>query len=171
MTLHGLQKSLYSGWEQMQRSTARYFVERGSLNWKERIKFSPPSLGNLKKRRQNDCNSQIGWRIRGERGPLNPLRKAYMDSQRMKQQAQGLHGSMPGPLCMYYSYWRSIFMELLSTSGSLTLACSMGSFLPVVLPQTTSIQKLLLHLVLFRHVCLLFVGSLFFPHEGRRGRN
>ena len=31
-------------------------------------------------------------------GPLNQPGKVHMRSQRLKQQAQGLHGSAPGPL-------------------------------------------------------------------------
>jgi hypothetical protein len=39
-----------------------------------------------------------GWRTSGEQGLLNQLSKVNMNSQRRKQQEQGLYGSAPGPL-------------------------------------------------------------------------
>ena len=45
---------------------------------------------------------------------LNQLNQAPVSSQRLKQQTQDLHGSVPGPLHMYYSFWLNNFMGLLS---------------------------------------------------------
>lgn len=35
---------------------------------------------------------------------LSQLSKVHIDSQRPQQKSQGLHGSVPGPLCIYYSF-------------------------------------------------------------------
>lgn len=42
---------------------------------------------------------------------------------------EGIHRSIPGPLCVYYSYWLSIFIRLLtmSRSGSLTFVAILGT--------------------------------------------
>ena len=64
-------------------------------------------------------------------GPLNQLIKAHMSSQRKKQQTQGLSGSAPGSLCIYYSFQLSIYTRLLSVwmSGSLILVSLLGLLL------------------------------------------
>ena len=41
-----------------------------------------------------------------------------MDSQRLRQRAQDLHRSGPGPLCIYYGFQFSAFMEFLSVQMS-----------------------------------------------------
>lgn len=46
------------------------------------------------------------------KGPLNQLSKDHMISQRLKQQAQSLHWSKPGPLCIYYSFQLSVLWDL-----------------------------------------------------------
>ena len=54
--------------------------------------------------RQKDFKTQRRYRIPGETGHLKQLCKAHKGSQRLTQQAQGLHGSIPCPLCIYYTY-------------------------------------------------------------------
>lgn len=55
--------------------------------------------------------------------PSNQFSQVKVNSQRLKQQAQGLHGSARGPLHTYYSFKLSLIMGLLSvrTKGSLIL--------------------------------------------------
>lgn len=58
--------------------------------------------------------------------PSDLLSKAYMRSQRLKQQVQGLHGSIPGPQHKYYSFqisvlWHSWVLEWASNSCAYSL--------------------------------------------------
>lgn len=48
--------------------------------------------------------NQRGWRTLGEQGPQNQLSRSHKNSQRLKQQAQCLRGSVPGPLYMYCNF-------------------------------------------------------------------
>lgn len=51
-----------------------------------------------------------------------------MKSERLKQQAQGRHGSAPGPLCMSYSFQANISMGLPSVNeGPLILVPALGA--------------------------------------------
>jgi hypothetical protein len=58
------------------------------------------------------------------------MKQAHRNSQSLKQQAQALHWSAPGPLHIYCSFQLSIFMGLLSVGigGSLTLIPALGKF-------------------------------------------
>lgn len=74
-------------------------------------------------------------RVRRDRDQGNKTNKinlirARMNSQRVRQHERGLHISVPGPLCTYYGFQISIFMEILSgwASGSLFLVPSMDPF-------------------------------------------
>lgn len=98
------------------------------------IKSPPQSSGNPTKRRQKECGSRRGWRASGEQVPLNQPSKAYMNSQRLKQQVQCLHCYVPGPLHIRYSFQFSVFTGLLSVwmSGSLILVSSLRFFFQVV---------------------------------------
>lgn len=58
----------------------------------------------LGKRKQKDCKSHREWRTPGEQGPLNQLSRLYMSLQILRQQAPGLHRSVPGFLWIYYSF-------------------------------------------------------------------
>ena len=58
----------------------------------------------LRKRKWRDCEIQRGWKTPEEQDPLNQLSKVHMSSQKLRQQAQGLHGSVPGPLSIYYDF-------------------------------------------------------------------
>ena len=65
-------------------------------------------------------------RLRGdgghqEQGPLDQLSKAHMNSPRLKQQTQGLHGPGLVPLHIYYSFQLSIFKGHLSRRMSVSL--------------------------------------------------
>lgn len=51
-----------------------------------------------KKRRQKKCRSQRGWRTSEEQVHLYQLNNIHIKSPRLKQQAQGLNSSAPGPL-------------------------------------------------------------------------
>jgi hypothetical protein len=46
--------------------------------------------------------TQREGRTPGEQRRLNQLSRAHKGSQRLNKQAQGLHGSAPGPLLIYY---------------------------------------------------------------------
>lgn len=52
------------------------------------------------------------WRTPGEQGSLNQLSNMHMNTQRLKQQTQGLYGSIPGPLPIHCSYQLSTFVRL-----------------------------------------------------------
>ena len=54
----------------------------------------------LQKRWQTYFKTQWGWRTQD---PLNQLRKAHRNSQRLKLQAQVHPGCVLGPQCIYYS--------------------------------------------------------------------
>lgn len=72
----------------------------------------------------NTGDTSKGDWVPGDQDSLNQLSNEHMSSQRPKQHAQGLHGSVAGPLSIYYSYYQfSIFVGLLimRTSRSLTL--------------------------------------------------
>lgn len=64
-----------------------------------------------------------GWRMPGEEGPLNPLSRGSVTSQRPQQQAQDLPGSASCPVRTYYIFEFSTFTGLLNvaTSGSMIL--------------------------------------------------
>jgi hypothetical protein len=83
----------------------------------------------LRKRKQKDYKSQRGWRTPGEQGALNQPGTYELTETELKQQAQGLQGSAPGPLCVNCSYWLSIFMGLL-LMRTLTLVPTLGALLP-----------------------------------------
>ena len=53
-----------------------------------------------------------------------------MNSQSLRQHAQGLHGAAPGHLCVYNGFQFSVLMGFLSVrmSGSLTVVPSLGLF-------------------------------------------
>jgi hypothetical protein len=55
--------------------------------------------------------------------PFKSTKQGGMSSQKLKQQSQSLNETVPGPLCIYYSYLLNIFVEHLPVkmSGSLTL--------------------------------------------------
>jgi hypothetical protein len=62
----------------------------------------------------------------------------HISSQRLKQQAQGLHGCAPGPLQTYCDYWLSIFMEALSERAKwVSDSCAYSWVSPVGLPCLT----------------------------------
>ena len=58
-----------------------------------------------------------------------------MNSQKLRQHAQGLQGSAPGPLYIYYNFHFTVFREFLSgrTNGSLIVVHSLGLFSSVCL--------------------------------------
>lgn len=59
--------------------------------------------GVSQKRGRKDCSSQKNWRTPGEEhGPLSQQSSVNMASQRLKWQAQSLHGSASGSLHMCY---------------------------------------------------------------------
>lgn len=100
-----------------------------------------------------------------------------MNSQILKQKAQGLHGSTPGPLCIYCTYYLSILTGplTLKVSGSLTLVPVLGT--PFLLSGPTSIGKFLLHFIIFYFVtsgCYLLKACCFVMRDRRvkilRGR-
>jgi hypothetical protein len=60
---------------------------------------------------------------------LSQLSKVHIDSQRPQQKSQGLHGSVPGPLCAYYSHLFHILITIMTVrmSASLTLVPTLES--------------------------------------------
>lgn len=82
------------------------------------------------KRRRREHKSQKGWEVPAEQDPLNQLKRAHLNSKRMKKQTQGMRGSISDPLHIYYSCPFSIFIGLLSVwmCGSLILVSSLGCF-------------------------------------------
>lgn len=99
-----------------------------------------------------------------------------MNSQRLKQQAKGLHCSAPSPLCVYYSYQFSIFMELLSVwmSEFLILTPALGAHFLLsgclVQPQCDVMAFVLSYCILCCHVWLSSLRSLLFSSEIQKGR-
>lgn len=94
-----------SRWEQ--RPIARQHAERESFKHKALHVHQMPSFwawGIPLKRRQQDGKNQKGWRTLGEQSPPNQLNRSHKNFQRLKQQAQCLSGSVPGPLYMYYNF-------------------------------------------------------------------
>ena len=59
---------------------------------------NPPEVG------RKDSMSQRGWRRPGKHGPLNQVSKDHVCSKSLKHQANGMHGSTPGPLHLCYGY-------------------------------------------------------------------
>ena len=74
-----------------------------------------------------------------------------MSLKRLKQQAWGIYGSIPGHLSIEYSYEISVFMECRTVrmSKSLTPLLALGTLPPVGLSFSSS------HCILFCHVWLL----------------
>jgi hypothetical protein len=101
-------------------------------SWNTQI---PPlrAQGIPQKRRQEECESQKGWRTPGEQGPVNQLSRAHINSQRLRRHAQGMHGS-PQVLCLYIKASSLVFKGFLSVrmSGSLTCAFSQTLFFLLV---------------------------------------
>ena len=95
--------SFSSRWEKMQRVTARHYVENES-KWEVSIRSLCHSevRGFGRRGGRKTVRARGGWRVPGEQGPLNQLSKVRMSSQSPKLQAQGFHGSAPGPVCMLY---------------------------------------------------------------------
>lgn len=93
--------------KQIQRPTIRQYVERAQ--------------GTIQRRRRKELKSQRGWRT-VEQGPLNLLAK-WKWTHRLKQKTQGLHGSAPDLLNMYYSFKLSLIIGLLSVRMSGSLMC------------------------------------------------
>lgn len=60
-----------------------------------------------------DCKNQRRWRTPEEQDLLNQLNKAHMIPQKLNQ-AQVIHEFIPSPLHIYYNYYLSNFMELLT---------------------------------------------------------
>ena len=103
-----------------------------------------------KKRRQKGYKTQTGWRVPVGQCCLNHLSKSNVNSQRLMEQAQGLHRSTPGPLCIHDSFQFSIFMGFLSVwmNGSLILVPALETFPPSVgLPCPASMWRVLLYLI------------------------
>lgn len=74
----------------MQRPTTSHYVESliGGLH-KTPL---PRAEGILCKRRQKECKNQRVWKTPGEQGLLIQQSKVYISSQKLRQQAQTLHG-------------------------------------------------------------------------------
>lgn len=64
--------------------------------------------------------------------PLNQQSEMPMNSQRLQEQAQGPHGSAPGPLWIYHGFQFGVFMRSLSVqmAGALTLVPALGTLFP-----------------------------------------
>jgi hypothetical protein len=76
--------------------------------------MSPTNPSPLEHREPQGWGSRTGGRDKGarEQGALRQLSKACINSQRPKQQAQGLQVFVPGPLHTYSSFEFRTFMGL-----------------------------------------------------------
>lgn len=98
----------------MQTSADRHNAKRETL---EHTVLNGTSLSNSspqktpQKRRQNEWKFQRGYRTPEEQNLLIHLSKAHVNSQKLKQQAQDIHGSTPGPLLTYYSFQFNILIN------------------------------------------------------------
>lgn len=97
-----------------------------------------------------------------------------LNSQKMKERSEDLHGSVPGPLCIYYSFQLKNFMKLprVLASRTLILMCALGSllFLWIALPSHDAVVVVLSYYISFCHVWLLSLSYLVFPKEKQKGR-
>lgn len=104
-------------------------------------------------------------------GPLNQLNKVHMDSQRWKQEVQGLQGSTPSHLHHIIAI-SSVFNELLTmrTSAFLTLVPALETLSPILFCLTLT-WKFLFHFIMFYfcHVWLLPLGRMFFSNKRQKG--
>ena len=91
-----LQQQMEVGAETHSQTVGRESVKTADLFWVHALR----DLGTWQKRGRKNCSSQRGQRSPGEHGLLSQLNSTHIASQRLKQQAQGLHGSVPCPLCM-----------------------------------------------------------------------
>lgn len=108
--------------------------------------------------------------------PLNQLKQAPVCSQRLKQQTQDLHGSVQGPLHMYYSFqfnilWVSWVCEWM---GLWFFCLFFSSFSAVCLPCLTSMWFFYLIILLnciFVIFCCHFLETCCFLTADKRGGN
>ena len=122
--------------EQIQRPTGWLYTETGRQEahskWEVSIKSLSSELREIFRRweRKEVRTRRDGWKTPGVQSLLEELNKAHINSQRLKQQAQGIQESVPGPQQTYSSTQFCVFMGLLSmwTSVSLILVISCGIF-------------------------------------------
>lgn len=99
----------------------------------------------LRKSLKRGAGMKVGVRAHGgtpqEHLPLSQLSRAHVGSQKLKQQAQGIHGSAPGPLFMLWMLAWSVCGTPNCGSGCVSdsFASSWDSFLPVGLPCPASV--------------------------------
>lgn len=87
--------------KQKQRPTARLYEERV---FKLQVKYLPSLSSESQGRRDlKIIKSQREWEHHQNK-TLSFKQARQMSSQSLKQQAQGLHGLISGPLSIYYSY-------------------------------------------------------------------
>ena len=123
--------------EQIQRPTGWLYAETGRQEahhskWEVSIKSLSSELREICRRwdRKRVRTRRDGWKTPGVRIFLEELKKAHINSQRLKQQAWGIQESAPGPQQTYSSTQFCVFMGFLSmwTSVSLILVISCGIF-------------------------------------------
>jgi hypothetical protein len=110
----------------------------GARHYAEKVfKYEVPPLGG----QRTPQKTGRGWKTPGEHGIPNQPSREHTDSRRLKQQAQGLQGSAPGPLSMFMAanlfLFSFGFVRGLLTVGagiSLTLLPVLGTLPPIRLP-------------------------------------
>lgn len=130
--------------------------------------------GTLRKRRWwEKCKSQREWRTPGEQGSLHQGSKPHVGSQRLNQRAQSLHGSVPDPLCIYYSFQFSGFYGTLECGKEcvfLILMPSLGLFSCCWFSLSNfNVMLFVFSYILFCYVLLLSLRSLFSSSERQKG--
>jgi hypothetical protein len=79
-------------------------IQKKSLDEMSTSNSSPQSSGTIQKRRWKECKRERVGGNQENKASESQLSKAPMNSQRLKQQAQGLHGSVLGPLHLYKNF-------------------------------------------------------------------
>lgn len=82
------------------------------MSWTNILKFLyvEHSTGNLVEEEAEGVGDTERTEDTKRMSPLKQLNKACLSSKRLKQQAQGPFGSLPGQVHIYYSFQVSIFM-------------------------------------------------------------
>lgn len=130
-------------WEWVQRCTIRHYVERSPL-----------------------CPSP--WSS-GEYGPPSQLSRTHMGSQRLKQQAQGVHGSAL-VLCVCCGCWLCVTVGLLTVEAGMSLTLLPAIFLLLGCPgqpQCEGLCLVLLYLALSWLVAFSWRPHTFLKGNGR----
>lgn len=120
--------STCSKWGQIQRPRAGQYTERETLKHLFLNGMSLLYLPSLNAQVRKPTG-QMEWRIPRKQGPKMHMSRAIMNSQRLRQYAQGLHQSVPGPLCSCAVASSLVcFCGIPECANELSLVSSVGLF-------------------------------------------